>query len=494
MEYDTKTPQWQTSDKLSFAYPSARDRWPVILVRMLTKWHMKTIQLTEIKTQGIDDVHRAVSDATDPVAQKEGKAIIEQLAKLKYELQHNRNLTPLEEDGYPDIAEYNKELEQRGSPQWFDVTWLYSECYIRMSNFFKLSTKWKNYDLFAKQKMSGFHSSRRAVIELATRYKDIVTQLETKHTLQGAKSPEELEQAEKVLFSEMCEICLWGNATDLSLMTNLSSVDFSKIQGAAARKASEKNVLANDLGAAFEALNNAKKANIPDRRVDFVLDNAGFELFVDLILASYLLAAGLATSVVLHPKNIPWFVSDVTPKDFGDLLSVLADPQAFYSSESEDDKRNGTKPDPLSDKEIEEIQFLFQHWGRLHGEGGLVIRPNLFWTGPGSFWRLPKVEPELYNDLKASQLVIFKGDLNYRKLTADAMWDPATPFSEAIGPLGPGSGLRVMTLRTCKGDVICGLPKGKDEELRATDNDTSGARKWAWTGKYAVIQFNNGKA
>lgn len=75
------------------------------------------------------------------------------------------------------------------------------------------------------------------------------------------------------------------------------------------------------------------------------------------------------------------------------------------------------------------------------------------------------------------------------------MWDPATPFSEAIGPLGKESGLRVMALRTCKGDVVVGLPRGRDEELRAMEGGggDSGARKWAWTGKWAVIEFSNGK-
>ena len=155
-----------------------------------------------------------------------------------------------------------------------------------------------------------------------------------------------------------------------------------------------------------------------------MLDNAGFELFVDLILAGYLIAADLATHVVLHPKSIPWFVSDVLPGDFRALLNALADPQGFYTTLSEDEEHAGKTPQPLSDKEIKELSFLFEHWNGLHQEGQLVIRPNRFWTEAGSFWRLPKADPRLWEDLKESELVVFKGDLNYRKLTADVCTPP----------------------------------------------------------------------
>jgi len=267
--------------------------------------------------------------------------------------------------------------------------------------------------------MSTFRSSRPAVVELAARYKDIVTELESKHTLKGAKTQEELEAAEKILFMEMCEICLWGNATDLSLLTNLSYEDIQKLQGSEARKSSEKNIIVNDLDKAFRILTKAQKEGKKERRVDIVLDNAGFELFVDLILAGYLLAAGLATTVVLHPKSIPWFVSDVLPQDFGALISALADPQTFYSTLSEEDRDAGKTVAPLSDSEVSALKLLFEHWSDIHAEGELVLRPNIFWTAGGSFWRLPKSEPSLYEDLKESELVIFKGDLNYRKLTCD---------------------------------------------------------------------------
>lgn len=68
--------------------------------------------------------------------------------------------------------------------------------------------------------------------------------------------------------------------------------------------------------------------------------------------------------------------------------------------------------------------------------------------------------------------------------------------------MGPGSGLRVLALRTCKADVVVGLPAGTDEALREGDkggagvgvDGGAGARKWAWSGKWAVVQFCDGKA
>lgn len=55
--------------------------------------------------------------------------------------------------------------------------------------------------------------------------------------------------------------------------------------------------------------------------------------------------------------------------------------------------------------------------------------------------------------------------------------------------------MRTLALRTCKADVVVGLPQGEDERLRATENGggDSGARKWAWSGKYAVVQLCDGK-
>ena len=318
-----------------------------------------------------------------------------------------------------DVGDYNEELDARGQPTWHDIEWLYAECYLyrRVRTFFGMSTHWKSYDVFNRQKLSTFKSSRPAVLELAARYRGIAEQMEKSSAIVDSEDPVKIEEAQKVLFTEMVEICLWGNATDLSLLTTLTYEDIQKLQGSNARKAQEKNIVVNDLVAAYDILKSAQKSGKSSRRVDIVLDNAGFELYVDLILAGYLLLTGLATEVVLHPKSIPWFVSDVLPKDFADLLGVIADPQTFYSAS--DDKHEDSPSVPLSDEEIANLKYLFSNWGQLHSEGRLMLRPNRFWTHAGSFWRMPHTAPDLFKDLKESELVIFKGDLNYRKLTGD---------------------------------------------------------------------------
>ncbi|KAI1000897.1 Damage-control phosphatase [Podosphaera aphanis] len=472
MEYDTKTPPYSTADQTSFAYKSARDRWPVIL------------------TGAIDDLHKAVSETKDEAKLKEGKKIVADLAKLKHELQHDRPLSPLIDDGEPDIPGYNKEIETLKSASWFNCPWLFVECYLyrRIATCFSISHHWKSYDVFAHKKWSTFRSSRPATIQLASRYQELLQNMREKNS----RTQDELDVTEKALFMEMCEICLWGNATDLSLLTSVTYEDIQKLQDMQERKALETKVIVNDLEAVYDSLKNLKNLGKEERKVDIILDNAGYELYVDLVLAGFLLSAGLATNIILHPKSIPWFVSDVLPSDFLTLLNILASPQEFYSAPSDDDIFTGKTPEPLSQNEIDALSFLFRNLGDFHGQGKILLRPNIFWTEGGSYWRLPAKNPSLFKDLKESELVIFKGDLNYRKLTGDAMWNPTTPFTEAIGPLGPGSGLNILALRTCKSDVVVGLNMGEDEKLRAVGGSAT-AREWAWSGKWAVMSYSRGK-
>jgi hypothetical protein len=112
MDLDPKLAPYSTADQTSFAWQTARQRWPIII------------------TQAIDDAYRTVGscDAGDKL--EEGKKIVAELAELKYEVQHDRALTPIRDDGHPDVAGYNKELEQLGKVTWHNAPWLFTECYL----------------------------------------------------------------------------------------------------------------------------------------------------------------------------------------------------------------------------------------------------------------------------------------------------------------------------------------------------------------------------
>lgn len=61
------------------------------------------------------------------------------------------------------------------------------------------------------------------------------------------------------------------------------------------------------------------------------------------------------------------------------------------------------------------------------------------------------------------------------RLTGDVRWPASTPFEEAIGPLA--GEFPILSLRTCKADVVVGVDQAKADEL-----DKSG-EKWRFNGK-----------
>ena len=128
----------------------------------------------------------------------------------------------------------------------------------------------------------------------------------------------------------------------------------------------------------------------------------GFELFVDVFLAAYFLEMGIAKTVICHPKDFGWFVSDVILADFNSLFELLKDESIADTP-----------------RQLEDLKFLTERWLQFYNSGQILVRPNSFWTTAHPFWRMPAFAPELYKALQKSDLVIYKGDLNYRKLIED---------------------------------------------------------------------------
>lgn len=86
---------------------------------------------------------------------------------------------------------------------------------------------------------------------------------------------------------------------------------------------------------------------------------------------------------------------------------------------------------------------------------------------------------DLYAQLSDATLVIFKGDLNYRKLLGDVNFEYTTSFKDALGDFQPTN---ILSLRTVKSDVCVGLPQGVAETLFEKDEH------WMRTGQYGLIQ------
>lgn len=72
--------------------------------------------------------------------------------------------------------------------------------------------------------------------------------------------------------------------------------------------ATEKNILGNHLPQLWESVKGLRGKT--GGRIDFVLDNAGFELYCDCVYADFLIQSGLATHIKFHGKRFAWFVSD----------------------------------------------------------------------------------------------------------------------------------------------------------------------------------------
>lgn len=124
----------------------------------------------------------------------------------------------------------------------------------------------------------------------------------------------------------------------------------------------------------------------PYSRFDIICDNSGAELFSDIYLSVFFLVYGLAKKIVFHLKPCPFFVSDATIDDFSKLVSALTK-----------NGKNAELLDFISKKKIE-------------------VWTSDFWVEPYYFDKMPD---DLKNHFDKSNLVIIKGDLNYRRLVGD---------------------------------------------------------------------------
>lgn len=134
----------------------------------------------------------------------------------------------------------------------------------------------------------------------------------------------------------------------------------------------------------------------------------------------------------------------------------------------------------LSSSSDEHLKKLGRNWSDYIKNKTWIVFQNDFWTLPMDFSYMASINSTLYKQLAEAKLVIFKGDLNYRKLFGEKNWDPITSVDEALQNFNP---TKLCTLRTIKADIVCGLSKGVAEKTEAINS------KWMEIGDYGLIQF-----
>ncbi|OCH91307.1 DUF89 domain-containing protein [Obba rivulosa] len=492
--FEAPYPPYDPTDKSSFAYTTVLKRWPVILTSVIDNIYRSN---HELGTSSASDTGREENYLIEERI-SEGKAIIEKISKLKYEMGRDRVLEPIVEDGEAMVEEYNNELArlaQQGKNTWFTAPWLFAECYLYrlLRSYFAQTKHWRAYDPFLSQKQETFQKSSKAIFQLAT----------TMHELEADKEKLASDpDALNIIFQEMIQMCLWGNATDLSMLTQITHDDIQKLQsvGRDAQAARKEYILRDDQDEVWTHLRGLVGSG--HSRVDFVLDNAGFELFTDFVFADFLVTyTPYVSKVVFHPKLIPWFVSDVTPPDFKAALSSLLSPTFFPSSPdpaqwpvspampAPEPDAVRTPPD-LPDSRAH-LRAMVERWHKYLEQGAFELSVPLdtplgasnpkanFWTSPWPYWDMKVLAKDVHDSLQDSGLVIFKVDISL--LTGDVRWPAYTPFATALGPLA--GAFPILSLRTNKADVVVGVDKDVADRL-----DDSG-EQWRYNGKYALVAF-----
>ncbi|XP_063835480.1 damage-control phosphatase ARMT1-like isoform X2 [Ostrinia nubilalis] len=518
---DTATPinlQLQGTFKKSFAYYSLKERLPIILT--------KVIDYCSREGQKI----RSANSASD----EDVRNFIQYVTKLKNDLMTNKKYDLLTVDT-PEAKRWNEWILNADNSYYFTNTWVFTECYVyrRLREGCELQKGLQNFDPFDEQKEKAFAGGMEPMCIVAEK---LVTML-----------PESDKDKRKADFITLLKICLWANKCDLSLSmgeqvnlkgeakTEAGSPDKSKTSVVDTAVMDpfqmiidyKDKILVDDSGKAVDQViakaeaiakaiegpkpaeaspskaavapppgpegeDEAPKIPCPAKMVipqsvmfDIVCDNAGYELFADLCLAHFLVSQKIVQKVRFHVKKIPWFVSDVTPRDFKNTIEKCR--SASYKREVQQETKaeptaEGEAPPPEPPRVIaaDSLHTIADQWAAYVDDGTFVVLSDDFWTSPHTYKDMKKYDYNLYRKLQYAAAILFKGDLNYRKLLGERNCNPVLGFEPSLQGFIPAP---IIAVRTVKADLICGLPKGRWEQLNKIDE------QWMQKGDYGVIQF-----
>ena len=176
------------------------------------------------------------------------------------------------------------------------------------------------------------------------------------------------------------------------------------------------------------------------------------EVLFDLALAEFLLVRGHVGTIVFHLKDRPFFVSDAMPADVHQVVDHLQ-----------------VAPDcPSRELGARLSSHLL--------DATLLLTEDSFWASGHMYRELP---PRIGSELAKSDLVVLKGDVNYRRLLDDRHWPHTTPIERCAGYF-PAP---FLLLRTLKGEIMVGLAPGQAEDLSSEDP------AWLTNGKRGIVQL-----
>eukprot|EP01083_Nonionella_stella_P076169 207431_1 len=281
---------------------------------------------------------------------------------------------------------------------------------------------------------------------------DIWTQLS--QTLLAIHAQNDESSSNKLYFALTC--CMWSNKMDLNFKPGKSE----KLE-TVAQHSNDKNLLHDDRHKIINYFMKIKDENTP-KSVAIVCDNSGAEFINDLMLCDTLLSYKWTDKIALHLKLYPTYVSDVTLMDMDRHLSHL------YAR---------SKDHALDEQNRNELGNLYQRLTKYLNTKQLRLKHDHFWNTGDCFDKIPKDYMDEWS--KNNEMVIFKGDANYRRLVLVKMWSPFKPFDDVIGSYFK---CNVITLRTMKSDCIIGLDKSVVAKVQRVDEH------WRHNGKRGVIQ------
>ena len=322
-------------------------------------------------------------------------------------------LTDVTQPLAPDTAFWTRELDAYIGRSWLDAPWFLTETYFYRRLLMALGF----WQPGGRTLVDPFALQKRGALEAGTGLVAGLTAM--------------LDEPASLLAAS-----LWANRVDLSLWpTGSDDGEAERRTREVLGSASNSRLIVDDRARANDHITSGQCLHI-------VLDNTGAELIADLMLAAAAITAG--GRVVLHAKSHPTFVSDATPDDVVATVDLIA----------QVDPVGRVVDGALATNDVE-------------------IDADPFWVSPHPMWEAPR---RLVARLAEADLILVKGDANYRRLLGDRQWRFTDRFADIVRPPAP-----LAALRTIKSEVAAGLP---------TDDPSGGTdAAWLTNGEWGLIQY-----